>query len=405
MIKKKVLFVIDSLHLAGAEKSLVTLLNLLDPNKLDIYLQLFSYGGELESMLPEYVNILPKLSYFEACEGGIFETFQKSPKGKKFSFFFSRIRYSLSIRFRKHTNQEEAVLFWKYCGGCFERLLDCYDYAVAYGQNVPTFYVADCVFPLVKRIAWVNANYYVNGFYRRYAFKKYQKIDVISCVSEDAKDSFSNIFPEYNNRLVVTKDIYEGQYIQRMADLPSAAQQEMNRGSWKILTIGRLAPEKGYDIAVKACRILLDRGLDLVWYVLGSGPMEYTLKREIRANSLGDNMILLGTRSNPYPYIKKADIYVQTSKREAFGLAIAEARVLNVPVVSTSFAAINEQIKDRVNGLLCDQNADSVANKIELLFKDKHLYNAIRYSLQTEKKNNSEEIIKINALLGLTGNG
>ena len=62
-MRKSILFVIDSLHCAGAEKSLTTLLSLLDCSKYDVDLQLFGYGGDLEKVLPKEVNLLEPLSY------------------------------------------------------------------------------------------------------------------------------------------------------------------------------------------------------------------------------------------------------------------------------------------------------------------------------------------------------
>ena len=157
--KTKLLFVIESLKPAGAEKSLVTLLNLIDPERFDIDLQLFSYGGEFESMLPSYVTLLPELPYFKACEGSLIQTVSLAPRGKRFRYLFSRIAYSIDIRTKKYTNPEKAVRFWKHCGRCFDKCDKTYDFAIAYAQGVPTFYVADCVYPAEKRFAWVNVDY------------------------------------------------------------------------------------------------------------------------------------------------------------------------------------------------------------------------------------------------------
>ena len=82
---------------------------------------------------------------------------------------------------------------------------------------------------------------------------------------------------------------------------------------------------------------------------------------------------MLGVKANPYPYIKNSDIYVQTSKYEGFGLAIAEARMLNIPVVTTRFDAVYNQMIDEKNGLVVDMNADAVCDGILRLINDTEL--------------------------------
>ena len=114
----------------------------------------------------------------------------------------------------------------------------------------------------------------------------------------------------------------------------------------RILTIGRLANQKGYDMALEACKILKEKGIEFKWYSLGIGPLKEEIEKYINENNLENNFKLLGVKSNPYPFIKDCDIYVQTSRFEGFGIAIAEARMLNKPVVTTRFDAVYNQMKD-----------------------------------------------------------
>ena len=397
--KKRILFVIESLSAAGAEKSLVTLLNLLDPERLDIDLQLFAYGGEMERMLPGYVNLLPPISFFEACNGSVFDSFRRAPKGRKLRYLFSRIAYSLDLRRKKHTNPEKAVRFWKHCGKCFDSFEKEYDYAIAYAQGVPTFYVADCVIPKVGRFAWVNVDFRLKGFERSFAQDKYVRIDKSCAVSDQAKEVFAETFPELSDRLIVIRDINDGSMITKMSELHSSAETEMAEGPVRILTVGRLAAQKGYDIAVEACRILCERGLSFTWYVLGKGPLENDIREKIMTDGINGRFVLLGVRGNPYPYFRQADIYVQTSKHEGFGLAIAEARILNVPVVTTNFDAVWQQMINGENGLVVEMNAEAVADGIEKLISDRELYVHIKEYLQNEEKGNYGELDRFYSLL------
>lgn len=397
-MKKKILFVIESLICAGAEKSLVTLLNLIDYTKYDVDLQLFSYGGEFEELLPEEVNLLPKLSYFSRAEQSIKSIFLRKKSSEEKNFLLSRLKYSLAIRKRKYNNPEKAVIFWEKTKSCFPYVEKKYDVAIAYAQCVPTFYVADCV-NAKKKYAWVNVTYKPEKKFRKYNLEYYKKIDKIVCVSDDTCKIFKKHFPEVAEKSCIIYDINDANFIKKLSNMKSDAVYEMNYNGIKILTVGRLASQKGYDIAIEAGSILKKRNINYKWYILGKGPLEVQLKKKIKENDLEDNFVFLGTRANPYPYFKLADIYVQTSKFEGFGLAIAEARMLNIPVVTTRFSAVYAQMVDGYNGIVVDINGKSVADAIQLLIENHEIYQNIRTYQMNEKKGNTEEIEKIYRLI------
>lgn len=397
-MKKKILFVIESLVCAGAEKSLVTLLNMLDYSKYEVDLQLFSYGGEFEELLPKEVNLLPELPYFSLTKESLKALLLRSKSTAEIKMFCSRIKYSLSLRKRKYRNPEKAVLFWKNTRRCFSKSEKIYDVAIAYAQCVPTFYVVDCV-NAKKKYAWINAVYTPEKNFREFNINYYNAIDKIVCVSADSYKIFNNHFPELASKSCIIYDINDAKFIEKMADLKSEASKEMDFGGLKILTVGRLAPQKGYDIAIEAGKILKNHNIDYKWYILGRGSLEKQLKNQIEEENLTDNFVFLGTRANPYPYFKLSDIYVQTSKFEGFGLAIAEARMLNIPVVTTRFSAVYAQMIDGSNGLVVNVDAESVANGIESLIHNHKLYEKICDFQKHEKKGNPEEIEKIYKLL------
>ena len=273
-----------------------------------------------------------------------------------------------------------------------------YDIAIAYAQGTPTFYVADCV-QAKKKYAWINATYKPTGRYRDFVLNKYWEFDKIACVSGSAHEVFKEVFPEVEDKGTVIYDINDGQFMMQMADMGATEDIDMKDGKIKLLTIGRLAEEKGYDIALEACEILKQREIPFVWYALGRGSLEEKIREIIAEKKLGGFFVLLGTRSNPYPYIKYADIYIQTSKTEGYGLAIAEARMLNTPVVTTRFDAVYAQMVDGENGLVVDMTPEAVADGIERLIKDKQLYEHIVNYQKQEKKGNYEEINKFYSLI------
>lgn len=395
-MKKSILFVIDSLALAGAEKSLVTLLSLIDYSKYQVDLQLFSYGGELEQLVPKKVNILSSLDYMSFTSLSLKEAIKKGLVNLKLNFLISRIKFSLALRRGKFDNKAKARLFWEINKGCIEESEQEYDIAIAYAQGIPTFYVADKI-RAKRKYAWINTSYQLEGIEKIYQKNKYEKFNKIIPVSDSAKEIFENVYPEFKKRLEIIYDINNPKIIVEMAKIGEILPRVEN--SIKILTIGRLDRNKGYDIALNACKILKDKGIDFKWYVLGKGPLKEEIESRIKELELEDYFILLGVTSNPYGYIKSADIYVQTSKFEGFGLAIAEARILNVPVVTTEFDAVYNQMVQRKNGIVTQMNGESVAEGIIELIENKELRESILEYLKNEKKGNLEEYEKFKKLI------
>lgn len=398
MKKESILFVIDSLHCAGAEKSLTTLLSLLDYSKYDVDLQLFGYGGALEELVPKEVNILKPMEYIKFSSLSTKNAVIKSLKNMNFKMLSSRLKFSLAIRKNNYSNAQKARVYWQKVSNVIENNNKEYDIAISYAQGVPTFYVAEKVCAK-KKLAWVNVSYKLEDEDRVFQEQFYDKYNKIVAVSDSAKKIFLETFPKYTDKLEIIYDINDADFIKKMSDQGQSYND--NYTGLRILTIGRLANQKGYDIALEACKILKEKGIEFKWYSLGMGPLKEEIEKYINENNLENNFKLLGVKSNPYPFIRDCDIYVQTSRFEGFGIAIAEARMLNKPVVTTRFDAVYNQMIDRKNGLVVDMNAESVVNGILELIQDKKITNEIIEYLKKEKKGNTEELEKFYKLINM----
>lgn len=397
-MKKHLLFVIESLICAGGEKSLITLLNILDYSKYEVDLQLFSFGGEFEVFVPKEVNILPPLAFTKFVEKGLMHNFSHCYRKSNYKMLKSRLKYSYLLRREKTVKHaDRAQLYWESVSDCIPETTKTYDYAIAYAQCIPTFYVADKV-KAQKKLAWVNCIFHLEGKEKIYQSAFYKRMNHIVCVSKAAYNHLAGVFPEYLSKMTVVKDIVDAKFINQLADYP--CKLEKTEGIPNILTVARLNKEmKGFDLALETCRILRNRKLQFKWYVLGRGPYEEEMRLFIAENKLEDYFILLGTDANPYPYYKKSDLYVQTSRHEGYGLSIAEARLLNVPVVTTEFDAVYAQMIPNKNGLVVPLSPEKIADAIERILTNKQLYQEIKVFLQNEKKGNTEELQKLYALL------
>lgn len=391
-MKKSILFVINSMGCGGAEKSLLSLLSLLDYEKYDVTLQMFRRGGMFETLLPPEVHIREELDYSAFC--------RKSLAKQLLSFdlrrITARVRTSLFLRSnaKKGRPLHDAQAYWKYSGAAYAPLPEQYDAAIAWGQGTPTHFVAEKV-KARKKFAWVNVNYEAAGHQAAFDDTYYKVYDNIVCVSEDLRSIFNKTFPQYSKKAITILDINNPKTIMDMAQQPITLP---SKNGLTLVTVGRLVPQKGYDIAAKAAWLLKKRGIDFHWYVVGGGDSA-PIERDIAQYEIQDCFTLLGAKSNPYPYMKAADIYVQTSKFEGYCLTLAEARMLNIPCVTTNFDVVYAQMVNGENGLVVEMNAEAVADGITHLSADSDLYQHIRQYQEQEKKGNVEEIKKFYELM------
>jgi len=358
-MKKKLLFVIDSLTIGGAEKSLVSLLNLTDSSKYDIDLLLIKRGGDLEKYLPSYINILPVPNYFSSIE-------------KKFTFekIYYRIKTSLNLRvnnYKKNALHSEQVVF-KSINKFISPLNKMYDVAIAYSQGMPTYLVANKV-KASKKLAWINTDYVNTLYNKELDYKSYSKIDKIIAVSEHTKSSVSQLREEYKNKVELVLDIVDPKMIDKMSLEEDA--EEFDKSLVNILTVGRLVTAKGYEKAIEVAKILKHVGYKFKWFSIGEGPERKKLQKMIEEYELQDYFIFLGKKVNPYIYMRNCDIYVQTSIKEGFGLTVSEAKILKRPIVCTSFPTAKEIIQNEVDGLIVDHDIASIYNGVKKYLDEK----------------------------------
>ena len=390
-MKKKLLFVIESLTLGGAEKSLVTLLNLLDYSKYDVDLLLFAQGGAFQQLLPARVNLLPVPEYFDYTAIPWSNPMEKI---KQPGMLLAQMRYSAALRTGSHDHIEKAVLLWESSRSYFRTMEQEYDVAIAYAQGVPTFYVAEKV-RAKKKAAWINVTYIPQGRSLDFIRPMYGYFDIVNAVSESVAEQMQETFRIPDHKVMIMKDILDVDFASQMAQMPSKATAEMNGTGVKILTVGRLANMKGHDLAIDAAKILRDKGLDFTWYAVGDGPFRNTLEQQIVASGLQDRFILLGSRSNPYPYFAACDLYVQASRFEGFGITLAEAKMFHKPIVTTNFDAVGAQFVNEQNGLVVDISAKAIADGIQRMLTDTELQKHCVTNLRAEKLGNTEEIEKL----------
>ena len=160
------------------------------------------------------------------------------------------------------------------------------------------------------------------------------------------KASFDKLFVECNNKSLVQYNALPVDKIKEKAMETSLEIDQIRRHAKEkiFVTVGRISEEKGQMDAIDAAVKLKELGVSFVWYFIGDGELLESFREKIRHENMREQMIAIGARTNPYPFIKACDIYIQTSRREGFCLAIAEAVILHKPVVSNCFNAAKTRI-------------------------------------------------------------
>ena len=392
-MKKKLLFVHPRMAFGGAEKSLQTLLGAIDAAQYDIDLFLFRQEGELLGLLPEYVRLLPIPQTAETFSLPIKDACAAFLRQGRADLALARARFSSAVRGNASMRTLEQR-GWKYQKKAFAPLPQTYDAAIAYLEGSPIYFCADLV-RAKRKIAYIHNDYRKLQMNAAFDAEYLARFDAIVTVSDACAAVLREEFPVLAERVRVVENIIS-------PDTLSAASRQGDGfddgfDGLRLLTLGRIEPQKGYDIALDACASLAPR-FDFRWYVLGDGPQKAQIEEKIRALHLEDRFILLGTRLNPYPFLASCDIYVQPSRFEGKSIALEEAKALRRPIVTTAFTTVADQIEDGVTGSVAEIDASSIAEKLSALLSDAGLRARYTQNLQSYA-GNASEIEKFYALL------
>ena len=395
---KKILFMCINMNIGGTEKALLTMLNEMDSSKYDItLLMLEEYGGFLNE-IPKFVKIKYVNEYKEIKE------FVKEPpqlvakklmKNKKYVMGFNTL---LSYTLSKIT--KDISYYYKYLLRNVNEIDEEYDLAVAYAgpMDFITYFVLNKI-RAKKKAQWIHFDITKIGFNKEFAEKNYSKFDKIFVVSKEGKDKLIKLIPSLKKKTEVFFNVISCKLIKEMGNGEFGFDDDFD--GIRILTVGRLSSEKGQDLTIPVLDRLKKEGYKIRWYCIGDGPERKNYKEKISKLKLEEDYLLLGTKLNPYPFMKQCDIYMQPSRHEGYCITLGEARCFDNPIVTTNFTGANEQIINEENGLVCDISEEGIYQSIKRLLDDRNLYNKIKVNLSKEIVDSTEEINKLEKLIYL----
>ena len=382
------------MELGGAESALLGLLKAHDSVKADIDLFLYDHVGELMQYIPGSVNLLPKIEAYSMLERPISELLKKGYWGVALSRALARYFARQEKKNNKEKLDDISVYYYisKLVNPFLPKINPSVEYDLAISFLQPHLYLLKKV-RARKKLAWLHTDY-SKVFVSRKEEAVWSQFDYIAAISEDVGHSFVNRFPSLNCKIIPVENILSSKFIRERAmenvvSLPGK--------SIRLLTIGRYSyPKKLEDIPVLTAS-LQKIFPDLKWYIIGYGNPneEKKILDSINIAGVKDSVVLLGKKTNPYPYIKACDIYVQPSRYEGKSITVREAQILCKPVIVTAYPTATSQIRDEVDGVIVPLEIEQCANAMISFLKDKEKQEKIIYYLSAHDFGNEIEINKI----------
>lgn len=374
-MRKKILFVINTLGRGGAEVALLELMKQFDPEQYDLSLYVMLGQGELIGRVPAEVRLLNrdydpsdvlspggKRRLYRRLNGMLL---RRGALLRDAPYVFSNLR---DMQRRGRVLPEK--LLWRVLSDAASVPEEEFDLAVAFLEGAATYYVAERV-RAKHKAAFVHIDYGMAGYTQKLDCGCYRCYDRIFGVSDEVRAAFLHVYPEYADKTFVFHNLLDRKEILRRAEEPGGFDDGFSGA--RILTVGRLVRQKGLEVSVAAMKLLRERGENVRWYVLGEGEERAFLRAEILKAGLEKDFLLPGVADNPYPYYQQTDLYVHCSRYEGRSIAIQEAQILGCPVIVSDCSGNREQVTDGVDGLMVDFDAEQIASAVQRLLHDPQL--------------------------------
>lgn len=395
MNKPRIFIAMHYMEIGGAETALVGLLNALDPARVDVDLFLYDHRGEMMQFIPKWVNLLPQIPKYSVLERPIVELVKRGFWGIAAARMSAKLigkltnvpSFSMDVFTSLFTNKLLPTI-------CPQKK---YDLAISF--LTPHTYVKNKVMAK-KKIAWIHTDYTIYPIAKNVELPIWSSYNYIASISNDVTRTFLQVFPSLAPKIVEIENILSPSFVRKRAELQDVDKEIRQEGAITLLSVGRFSDAKNYDNVPDICKHLINETkLNIKWYIIGYGGDEALIRQKIKEAGLEEHVILLGKRSNPYPYIKACDIYVQPSRYEGKSVTVREAQMLCKPVVVTNYPTAPSQIRSGIDGVIVPMDNEGCAHGLAEVICDKPLQERIIAHLKTHDYGNESEVEKIYELI------
>lgn len=386
---KKVLFLCSSYRSGGAERAFVSLLNSLPLDKIEAHVMVIEEEGLFMNQLPQ--NIIIEHAPVEMVIANARIKSSYFWKHVTIRTLFAKIHSILKGKIvnRKKTKGSQQY-FWNEVKGSVPNNTNNYDVVISFMGGFCNYYAIDKVDAKAKYL-WVHNDYNKLGCSAEFDKPYFSAATKVATISSVCVESLKENFPELGDKFIMVENVSPTSLILEKSKEP-VDDMFIDQYDFTISSVGRLFEQKGYDMAIDAANIMKDRGLNFCWYVVGEGELRSTFEKKIKEYGLENNFKLLGLRANPYPYIANSTFFVMTSRFEGKSIALDEAKILCKPILSTKYPSVYDNIRDRVDGILVEQDSVAIANGIEMLYADKAICNRLISYLRNHPSSNESMV-------------
>lgn len=338
----------QSLNGGGAEKVLVDILANFDVENYTISLCVLNKGGVYKKDIPNNIKLIDYLPWLRMSH-----FFRRVERRLRKTKLFSIYLMMEQVRFKRTIQME-------------------YDAIISFMEGESLRYHSFIFEKSKNNISWVHTNFKINHWSSAFFANDkqeeqiYNMLSSIIFVSKDAQTTFNEIFKIKSPRQKVIYNL-----IDRNSIIHKSEEQIINKQKFTICCTGRLAPQKRFDRAIKAAKIVKDKGLDFELWLLGEGYLEVELKKLVSSLDLTDYIKFLGYIKNPYPIMKVSDLFLLTSDTEGYPLVVCEAISLGLPIVSTNVTGVGEILDNGKYGILTNYSETEIADALIKLISDK----------------------------------
>lgn len=400
-MKKRIFIAIHYLEIGGAEMSLIGLLQAWDYTKYDVDLFVYSHRGELMKYIPKEVNLLPEIGAYSYIEKPIKDALKHGYIGISLGRLWAKLQFSNYAK--KHSLKDGAPLMQYVAENVSPFLPNLkkygeYDLAISY--LTPHHIVLQKV-QAKKKVAWIHTDYSRIGVQIEKELPIWSGYDRIISISPDVTRNFLQVFPSLKDKIVEMENILSSDFVHSRAEEPADIPFTKNSESViNLLSVGRYTEAKNFDNVPDICK-RINLKLKVKWYIIGYGNDEDLIRKRIEEADMKENVILLGKKENPYPYIKACDIYVQPSRYEGKAVTVREAQILCKPVVIAHYATAPSQVQYGVDGVIVPQNNEGCAEGIIKFIEDQKLQERIVSYLHQHDYGNKSEVEKLYNIIGM----
>lgn len=357
---QKILIINNDLDIGGIQKSLIDFLKYLVSRGHEIDLVLWQKDGVLQEKIPPSVNVIER-EFVNTWENIV----EENNFFKKVQLFAAYLKFNFYAKIVKKP--------WLF----YAKIKQHYNTAVSYSQNgYPRFYAIDNISADKKYLWYHHGVYDTTGVTYKLDKKYYGKFNRLVTVSSVNKEMLIEHFPEYRDKFFVVPNIINVNEVilnsnQKVADFIKTD------GIFNFVTVSRFSKEKGIDLAIEIAAELKKQGIKFKWYFIGDGDTFLETTKMIKQRFLEDECILLGSKENPYPYMKLADLYIQTSYVESQSITIYEALALKKIIVTTNLPALCSALQNGKLGVLSNPETTCFVQEIKKILFDKSIQNKL----------------------------